>query len=114
MTEDEAKTKWCPFARDCNTGGNRVRYGGDEPDDAYGREAARDMPCIGSACMAWRLGEPESGPVVERRPARSGTSRPEGEGWGYVSPGENPQGGADWVRREVIRHGFCGLAGRPA
>lgn len=33
MTEEEAKTKWCPMAR--------------ERDGAM-------FPCIGSACMAWR------------------------------------------------------------
>lgn len=45
MTEDEAKTKWCPFAR--------------VVDSARGTdgEGAR---CIGSACMAWRwLTSPE-------------------------------------------------------
>lgn len=50
MTEEEAKTKWCPFARDSETAGNRSQS--DEPD----RHAAR-FPCIASACMAWRGGE---------------------------------------------------------
>lgn len=50
MTEDDAKTKWCPFARDSNTAGNRIRYGADA-DDA---PAAAEFPCIASACMAWR------------------------------------------------------------
>ncbi len=40
MTEQEAKTKWCPFAR--SSGSNR---GTD--DDPFGR-------CIASRCMAWR------------------------------------------------------------
>ena len=35
MTEDEAKKKWCPFAR------------------VAGIEGATH--CIGSACMAWRV-----------------------------------------------------------
>lgn len=34
MTEEEAKTKWCPFARDV--------------------DGAPTTNCIGSACMAWR------------------------------------------------------------
>lgn len=44
MTEDEAKTKWCPFAR--------VSYGKyscnrSDHDSPVGK-------CIGSKCMAWR------------------------------------------------------------
>lgn len=57
MTEDEAKQRWCPFARDSNTGGNRLRYGAgadDAPPPEYGSEAAAEFPCIASACMAWR------------------------------------------------------------
>jgi hypothetical protein len=44
MTEDEAKTKWCPQARDSETAGNRSAA---LPSDIR-------FPCIGSACMAWR------------------------------------------------------------
>lgn len=40
MTEEEAKTKWCPVA-------NTRFIAGDEPRMAADR-------CIGSACMAWR------------------------------------------------------------
>lgn len=55
MTEDEAKTKWCPFARpgqvqpaDCGElRGNRM-MNGDVDGGAL---------CIGSACMAWRWSE---------------------------------------------------------
>jgi hypothetical protein len=46
MTEDEAKTKWCPFARaqSMNVAVSRDGFG-----------AAYDTClCIGSACMAWR------------------------------------------------------------
>jgi hypothetical protein len=63
MTEEEAKTKWCPFARERakqgmpDGGGNRIPYGcaDDGPVEAdYIRETAMSFPCIGSACMAWR------------------------------------------------------------
>lgn len=37
MTEEEAKTKWCPAYR--------------EPDN---RGDHKSVNCIGSACMAWR------------------------------------------------------------
>ena len=46
MTEDEAKTKWCPF----------TRFHSSPSDDIYsnrlgGRPIAE---CIASECMAWR------------------------------------------------------------
>jgi hypothetical protein len=48
MTEDEAKTKWCPMSRslfpDHNTCGNRN----------YDGSLTRTDNCVGSACMMWR------------------------------------------------------------
>jgi hypothetical protein len=96
MTEDEAKTKWCPFARGIiEHGGNRMAYGAGEPalpDEAqveYGAEMADLFPCIGSACMAWR--------------------------WRYEQTNKPPLGQASWPQVEPIyartEQGFCGLAG---
>jgi hypothetical protein len=48
MTEDEAKTKWCPFVRAQLTEG--------EPSYNATPEA-RVGQCIASGCMAWRWGE---------------------------------------------------------
>jgi len=53
VTEDEAKTKWCPFARvgtSAYTGYPAVNR--DVEGGARTEEASR---CVGSACMAWRL-----------------------------------------------------------
>jgi hypothetical protein len=50
MTEDEAKTKWCPEARAVAIGptgraaANRNEFG----------EIYTAHKCLGSACMAWR------------------------------------------------------------
>lgn len=47
MTEDEAKTKWCPF----------VRFTGTPSDDLVPNrsEGCEDTTrCIASACMAWK------------------------------------------------------------
>lgn len=46
MTEDEAKTKWCPEARAPLLG-----QGGNVP---INRPERCDSRCIGSECMAWR------------------------------------------------------------
>jgi hypothetical protein len=56
MTEEEAKTKWCPFARvqidedDGSGAPNRFVEDKDGKPDSD----MRHNSCIGSACMAWR------------------------------------------------------------
>jgi hypothetical protein len=42
MTEEEAKTKWCPMFRCAGDGGNADADGG------------RRTKCIGTRCMMWR------------------------------------------------------------
>lgn len=104
MTEEEAKTKWCPFARVASplsvrdavgketwvgvTGANRAahhpRVDVQGIDDPGNPPSAR---CIGSACMAWRW---KDAPVVGRR--------------------LNPDKPAPFDR---AGDGFCGLAGKP-
>lgn len=94
MTEDEAKTKWCPFARvdvsvrsvdshlivNIAGGGNRMLDGNQRREDGgQFHENPIQARCIGSACMAWRR-------------------------W-YFEPGPGEREGRDG--------GFCGLAGRP-
>ncbi len=94
MTEQEAKTKWCPFARVLNWTSDVVRQG-DEPEiisgvvnrepgpyDADGKETVAlsgRYLCLGSACMAWR---------DDRHPS--------------------------WDQRyDKPPNGYCGLAGKP-
>ena len=45
MTEDEARTKWCPHARIEGDGRNMEIVNGHTVPAVF---------CIGSACMAWR------------------------------------------------------------
>ena len=46
MTEEEAKTKWCPMVRLGDSGGNnQLLLGGTHSTLGH---------CIGSACMMWR------------------------------------------------------------
>lgn len=50
MTEDEAKTKWCPFAR---VGSENTGLGSINRDMQVGAKLSQ-AECVGSACMAWR------------------------------------------------------------
>lgn len=58
MTEEEAKTKWCPMAK----GGRAVSA--DEfavlIEAAHKVRNAAGNHCIGSACMAWRWHDPNN------------------------------------------------------
>ena len=49
MTENEAKTKWCPFKREKGSS----LYPWESIPEHYGTDGC----CIGSACMMWRWHE---------------------------------------------------------
>ena len=52
MTEDEAKTKWCPMARYIIDEGNQGTYAaGNRP---IGAPFGVGSNCIASDCMMWR------------------------------------------------------------
>lgn len=59
MTEDEAKTKWCPLIRFTDETENTyaVTNRGDVCDRTRNQEARDLSRCIGFACMAWREAE---------------------------------------------------------
>ena len=53
MTEDEAKTKWCPQSRVSSVGS--TGRAGINRDDYGGKNKTPDgTNCIASGCMAWR------------------------------------------------------------
>jgi hypothetical protein len=111
MTEDEAKTKWCPFARDSNTGGNRIRYGAgsdDAPPPEYGGEAAAEFPCIASACMAWRWSEAKRTAAFLEAVQRHMAAQPR-PNFNTAVQAVYAETGGQFERVE----GHCGLAGAP-
>lgn len=103
MTEEEAKSRWCPFVRakpgvlKANGGIESDarapafnRWEIDKPGSApYGPAAM----CIGSLCMAWRRG----------RIIRHELDGAEVSAWHHD----------DAARVVTVRSGFCGLAGVP-
>lgn len=125
FTEEQAKTKWCPFARVAVEG---YPASGDPLAIHSGSVASvnRDSPsantvptahcyCIGSACMAWRWNESDVEAVgfFRRRttndpPSTTGLIAreppPGTEGWMKTEFG--------WERERPDRKGHCGLAGK--
>lgn len=100
MTEDEAKTKWCPMARVDSTAANR--------GDQYGFQIDRDPCCIGSACMAWRWSEPKRTLAFLEavKTHMQGQAKPN---FNTAVQAVFAETGGQFERVE----GGCGLAGRP-
>lgn len=107
MTEEEAKTKLCPMS--------------------YNDEMSPHN-CLGSDCMAWRIGTPETETMKayysefktnDLLKARGlGIDIDDGPNWKYKFTGTDEFGRYDlWYRlpagSENHVHGYCGLAGTP-
>lgn len=91
MTEDEAKGKWCPFAR---VGHSESGLGSMNRDvRCPGPVVPPEALCIGSACMMWRGSETREFRARAEEAFRFDGSR--------LSPGS----------RDV--EGYCGLVGDP-
>lgn len=86
MTEDKAKTKWCPMLSRGHIA-NRSSVGG----------VREDLSCIGSECMAWRWTNSPERIKEHKLLNKKGVGQPgrENKPW----PEEQPAG-------------YCGLAGK--
>ena len=95
MTEDEAKTKWCPHVRDATEDlGTYNRWYKWVKEMAVGgmqnkktTELDDDCTCIGSECMAWRWDNYDGIYIYETA--------------------------EDLLAPVPERQGYCGLAGKP-
>ena len=87
LTEEEAKTKWCPFVRD---------------ELPPGPPFMGQPKCIASGCMAWRAVMQWEYRVGER------DQKPEGDGWEWETLSNDC-----WERALPSGKGYCGLARRP-
>lgn len=88
LSEEEAKTKWCPHAVASHT----------DPRGGFRNDGRPiQFSCIASACMAWRWAYSTYDTVEQR----------------FLKPGE-VYSLSDTKRYERRNHtGWCGLAGRP-
>ena|SRR3990167_11273489 len=98
LTEDEAKTKWCPWVRfvtpsaEDNAPRNRLSAEYPERIEDWNR-------CIGSACMMWRWTEK---PNPDWKPDSPMPWYPQ------EHPDDKPA-----LYIEDKTRGYCGLAGKP-
>ena len=137
LTEAEAKTKWCPFARgswaDESMGTDLI--GGINRRPKQNPEGLDSCRCIASACMAWRWERGTGSSLCRtkdemvRRDDGSVYFKPvppEGDGWHqqWTDPkhaNRRETGFTDWIRSHSTeeftwgsaRLGYCGLSGEP-
>lgn len=108
LTEKEAKDKWCPFTRVSDTDESQGPYNRFETESPWGL----GVVCIGSACMAWRVAQPEirmeRNSESEKCMNREGLNRNQHV---RVDPKASPSSGYDVLVLDA--RGFCGLAGKP-
>lgn len=88
LTEDQARTKWCPHAVASHTD-PRAGFRNDEPDGV-----PKTFACIASGCMAWR----KLTVWIDRA-----TNEP-------AIPGVTAHGA---LEERYSDTGYCGLAGKP-
>lgn len=99
MTEEEALSKWCPFARSRTVSFARASAGDEPTVTVWGVwDPTANIRCIGSACMAWRW---TTVPNPDWKPQNS-----------MLHPAPNPYTQPPSGIPSTT-HGGCGLSGAP-
>lgn len=128
VTEEKARTMWCPHARVDTLGTDWDHAGTTVGVAACNRAEERKMHekpnCIASECMAWRWGQPpretmrnyHDAPVVKPTPGRGVHDYP--AGWQYEHTDADRNGRKfDLLHRlpadDAPRVGYCGAFGKP-
>lgn len=104
MTEEEAETKWCPFARP-DIGANALSQR-QLAAQAFARTQNR---CIASACMAWRWSEPKRTAAFLEAVQKHMQGQPK-PNFNTALQAVYAETGGQFERVE----GSCGLAGQPS
>lgn len=104
MIEEEAKTKWCPFAR-------QVWKAEAGADLSMNRDGAGNPTafCIASACMAWRQSHPKE--TREDHSGAGGYMAKRAVDTGRIVRREGGPGSLGHLILDAVGH--CGLAGKP-
>lgn len=123
MTEEQAKTKWCPMKKfehfkpltftgtpeECDWHFARVKEAQDK--------RAQDMNCIGSACMMWRWDAVSHTSYMGTRDKLEGDKlypvRPDDGDWRACTDAKPAHAGwTNWKKEHLPRDGYCGLSGK--
>lgn len=114
MTEDEAKTKWCPFVR--ITPSTEDHHSVTSRGEIITRDVNVSLLCIGSACMAWRarpmagLHRAQAELAADRKINAIKALRESFPEYGLLEAKQVIEGERPWP---VATDGYCGLAGAP-
>ena len=102
LTEEEARTKWCPFVR-LGHGYNRLLLNGTEPG-----KVPHTANCIASDCMAWQVVDDGHDRIVPPTTAiefeliTQGYVRVPAPDVGYSKPGARPPTGCCGLAERVV------------
>jgi hypothetical protein len=110
MTEEEAKTKWCPFVR--HTRETDVCFASTNRGDIR-TTAELNFKCLGSACMAWRWEDEAEEVATDRKCEVCKGSGVVVTGSGETAGGEECSACVGGYQTEPVQIGYCGLAGKP-
>lgn len=106
LTQDQAATKWCPFAR-CGNAAGCNRNGISFPLDPI---------CITAACMSWVWYDDENEHRTTYADEGGTPPAPSEGGWVAVGPSATSDWSErvyqDWTRKNASRRGYCSLMSR--